>query len=165
MRPKGSAAELEVRRRIGGRLLQQGKGVREVARLVGAWPSSVSRWKQALEQGGLEALKAKPHQGRRPRLQPEQKQQLVQVLRAGPQAAGFATDLWTLARVAQLIERLFGVSYHPGYVWYLLRAMGWSCQKPERRARERDEATIGTWRQEEWPRIKKKPGARGKASF
>ncbi len=146
-------------------MLQQGKGVREVARLVGAWPSSVSRWKQALEQGGLEALKAKPHQGRRPRLQPEQKQQLVQVLRAGPQAAGFATDLWTLARVAQLIERLFGVSYHPGYVWYLLRAMGWSCQKPERRARERDEATIGTWRQEEWPRIKKKPGARGKASF
>lgn len=165
MRPKGSAAELEVRRRIGGRLLQKGKGVREVARLVEASPSSVSRWKQALEQGGLEALKAKPHPGRPARLQLGQKQQLVQVLRAGPQAAGFATDLWTLARVAQLIERLFGVSYHPGYVWYLLRKLGWSCQKPERRARERDEAAIGTWRQEEWPRIKKKPVARGKASF
>lgn len=165
MRPKGSAKELEVRRRIGGQLLQAGKGVREVARLVGASPSSVSRWKQALEEGGIEALRAKPHSGRRARLKPEQKQRLEQVLLAGPRAAGFVTDLWTLARVAQVIERLFGVSYHPGHVWYLLRDLGWSCQKPERRARERDEAAIAAWRKDDWPRIKKRPIASKRASF
>ena len=165
MRPKGSAKELEVRRRIGGKLLQEGKGVREVARLVEASPSSVSRWKQALETGGTEALRAKPHPGRRARLRPKQKIRLEQVLLAGSQAAGFATDLWTLERVAQVIERLFGVTYHPGHIWYILRDMGWSCQKPERRARERDEAAIKTWRKHDWPRIKKKPATGNGASF
>lgn len=157
MRPKGSAQELEVRRQIAGKLLREGKGVREVARLIGASPSSVSRWKQALEEGGTGALKARPHPGRRPRLSPEQKEQLAHVLREGPRAAGFSTDLWTLARVAKVIERRFGVSYHPGHVWYILRDMGWSCQKPERRARERDEDAIARWRRENWPGIKKSP--------
>ena len=99
MRPKGSAKELEIRRLLSARLLQQGTGVREVGRLVGAAPSSVSRWKQALDEGGLEALKGKPHPGRPARLGAEQKKQLAQILLKGPQAAGFATDLWTLARV------------------------------------------------------------------
>ena len=164
MRPKGSAKELEVRRQIGGRLLREGKGVREVARLVKASPSSVSRWKRALEEGGMEALKAKPRGGRQSRLTEEEKRVLEEVLLRGPCSSGFATDLWTLARVAQVIERLFGVKYHPGYVWYLLRDMGWSCQKPERRARERDEEAIERWRKEEWPRIKKKPTSEGGAS-
>ena len=146
MRPKGSAKELEIRRLLSAKLLQEGKGVREVGRLVGAASSSVSRWKQALDEGGLEALKAKPHPGRPARLSTEQKKQLVQVLLKGTQAAGFATDLWTLARVAKVIEREFGVGYHRGHVWYILRDMGWSCQKPERRARERDEAAIEQWR-------------------
>jgi transposase len=156
MRPKGSAKELEVRRRIASKLLQEGKGVREVARLVGASPSSVFRWKQTLEQGGMEALKARPHPGRPPRLTLQQKQVLGDILLKGPQAAGFSTDLWTLARVAQVITRSFGVKYHPGHVWYILRELGWSPQKPEQRARERDEESIQRWREEDWPRIKKR---------
>lgn len=155
MRPKGSAKELETRRLLAGRLLQEGKGVREVGRLVGAAPSSVSRWKQELDEGGLEALKAKLHPGRPARLSTEQKKQLEQVLLRGAPAAGFATDLWTLARVAQVIEREFRVRYHPGHVWYILRDIGWSCQKPERRARERDEEAIEQWRTEDWPEAQK----------
>jgi len=164
MRPKGSAKELEVRRLIAGRMLQQGKGVREVAGLVGAAPSSVSRWKAALEEGGLEALAAKPHPGRPARMTPEQKETLEAILLQGPRAAGFATDLWTLPRVAQVIEANIGVSYHPGHVWYILRDMGWSRQRPERRARERDEEAIERWREEEWERIKKKPATEAGAS-
>jgi transposase len=156
MRPKGSAKELETRRLLAGKLLQEGKGVREVGRLVGAAPSSVSRWKQELDEGGLEGLKAKPHPGRPARVSTEQKKQLEQVLLKGSLAAGFATDLWTLARVAKVIEREFGVRYHPGHVWYILRDMGWSCQKPERRARERNEAAIEQWRTEDWPEAKKR---------
>lgn len=155
---------MEVRRRIAGRLLQEGKGVREVARLVGASPSSVGRWKQALEEGGEEALRAKPHPGRQPRLTLEQKEELGEILLQGPQAAGFGTDLWTLSRVAQVIEAQFGVRYHPGHVWYLLRGMGWSSQKPERRGRERNEAVIQQWRAEEWLRVKKRPATKGGAS-
>lgn len=164
MRPKGSAKELETRRLLAAKLLQEGKDVRKVGRLVGAAPSSVSRWKQELDEGGLEALKAKPHPGRPARVSTEQKKQLEQVLLKGPLAAGFATDLWTLARVARVIEREFGVRYHPGHVWYILRDMGWSCQKPERRARERDEAAIEQWRTEDWPEVKKRRATKAGAS-
>ncbi|MGQ9492646.1 MAG: IS630 family transposase [Anaerolineae bacterium] len=157
MRAKGSAEALEMRRQIGGRLLQEGKGVREVSRLTGAAPSSVCRWKQALEQGGLEALRAKPHPGRTPKLTAEQKKELEGILLQGAEAAGFATDLWTLERVAQVIAREFGVKYHPGHVWYILRGMGWSVQKPEWRARERDEEAVATWRKEGWGKVKKVP--------
>jgi transposase len=149
---------------MGGGLLLEGKGVREVSRLTGASVSSVSRWKEELERGGLEALKAKPHPGRPPRLTAQQKQALDGILVQGAGAAGFRTDLWTLARVTEVIEREFGVRYHPGHVWYILRDMGWTCQKPERRARERDEEAIAQWRKEEWSRVKKKPATMAGAS-
>ena len=157
MRPKGSAEALEVRRRIAAKLLEEGKGIREVARLVGASPSAVHGWKHAMAEGGQEALKAKPHPGRTAKLSAEQKEELEQLLLDGPLAAGFPTDLWTLGRVAEVIESRFGVKYHPGHVWKILRGMGWSSQKPERRARERDEEAIARWREEDWPRIEKKP--------
>jgi transposase len=165
MRPKGSAEALEVRRRIAAKLLQKGKGIREVACLVEASPSAVHGWKQLLDEGGLDALKAKPHPGRPGQLTAEQKTELEQKLRDGPLVAGFSTDLWTLERVAQVIERCFGVQYHPGHVWKILREIGWSTQKPERRARERDEEAIERWRGEDWPRLKKKPGEKDGVSF
>ena len=99
MRPKGSAKELEARRRLAAKLLQAGKGVREVGRLVGAAPSSVSRWKQELDEGGPEALKAKPHPGRPARLSAEQKKQLEQTLLKGPLTVGFATDLFKVLQL------------------------------------------------------------------
>jgi len=164
MRPKGTAKELEMRRKIAARMLSQGKSVQEVAEAVGVTPTSVYRWKKALEEGGPAALTAKPHPGRRPRLLPEQKKELEAILLQGARAAGFPTDLWTLPRVAQIIEAHFGVKYHPGHVWYILRDMGWSAQKPERRARERDEEAIQRWRSERWPEIKKRPVKMGGAS-
>lgn len=138
-------------------MLLEGKGIREVARLVGAAPSAVLGWKRRLDEGGMEALQAKPHPGRPARLTAEQRQELESVLLKGAVAAGFSTDLWTLPRVAQVIERGFGVKYNPGHVWRVLRLMGWSCQKPERRARERNEELIATWRKDRWVEVKKSP--------
>lgn len=158
MRPKGTAAELEVRRRLAGQLLRQGKGVREVARLVQVTPSAVSHWKRALDQQGMEALKSKAHPGRAPRLSDAQKRKLLEVLARGAIKSGYTTNLWSCSRVAAVIERRFGVKYHPSHVWKLLRRLGWSAQKPELRARERNEAAIRDWRDHDWPRIKK--GAR-----
>jgi transposase len=84
-----------------------------------------------------------------------QHKELVGILLAGPQAAGFRNDLWTCPRVAQVIERRFGVRYHPAHVWKLLGKLGWSCQQPEQRAREQNERAIRRWRNRDWRRIKK----------
>lgn len=155
MRPHGTPAQLERRRRHAIQLLQAGKTLSAVARALSASVSSVFRWWHAYRQKGLQELRAKPTPGRPPRLSQRQKQQLVKRLLQGPLAAGYPTDLWTLQRVADLVERRFGVAYHPCHVWKLLTSLGWSCQKPERRARERDEAAIERWKRSRWPRIKK----------
>jgi transposase len=160
MRPHGSPVELEARRRRAVALLDQGLGVREVARRIGCSPTSVSRWHAEVETGGLDALRPKPPPGRPRRLTARQRQRLLTLLLKGATAHGFSTDLWTLPRVAAVIARTFGVRYHPAHVWKILRGEGWSCQKPERRARERDEAAIQRWRQDRWPHIKKRPPRR-----
>jgi transposase len=155
MRPKGSAAELEARRRLAGRLLLEGRKIGEVAQIVAASESSVRRWHRAVKKGGLEALEAKPHPGRRPRLNAKQKRRLVKILLAGPRKAGYRTDLWTCPRVAEVIAKTFRVKYHPAHVWKILRSLGLTSQQPEQRARERDEAAIRRWRKRDWPRIKR----------
>jgi transposase len=162
MRPKGSAAEMEKRRRQAVSLLEQGMRPATVAQAVGTSRASVTRWRQAYEAGGQEAMQAKPHPGGTSRLTARQRRQLVGMLLEGPRRHGYATELWTLARVAQVIAVNFGVAYHPSAVWHILRAMDWSCQKPERRARERDEGAITRWRRNDWPRIKKRPKDRPK---
>jgi transposase len=149
--------ELEVRRRTGIALLAKGLGVREVARLVGTSPGSVTRWRQTYERAGKEGLKAKRHPGAKPRLSVQDRQRLAAMLLEGAQAHGYSTDLRTLKRVAQVIEKHFGLHYHHCYVWEILRRMKWSPQKPRRLARERDEARIERWRKVDWPRVKKSP--------
>lgn len=158
MRIKGTPAELEARRRLAAELLGQGKGVNEVARAVGASSSSVSRWKTALRKRGPDGLKAKPHPGRKPGLSKADKRRLVSRLKKGALAAGYPNDLWTCRRVADLIGKTFNVWYDPDHVWKILHALGWSSQKPEHRARERDETAIARWRKRAWPRIKKTRG-------
>jgi transposase len=156
MRTKGTAAELEVRRRIAARLFTEDFTLADVARCVGASVSSVGRWKRAWKQGGAAALAAKPRPVPRCRLSDEQKSQLVAILLRGPLAAGYVTDLWTCARVAQVIHQQFGVTYHADHVGRLLHGLGFTPQKPQRKARERDEQAIERWRRVEWPRIKKR---------
>ena len=156
MRPKGSAVELEARRRQAVALLQDGKSNTEVARLVGADLSSVKRWKRAVAAGGLTVLAAKPNRGRSPKLSPAQRQELAAIVRAGPLASGFRTDLWTCRRVAEVIRQRFGVVYHPDHVGRVLHALGFTQQKPQRRASERDEPAIERWRKRAWPRLKKR---------
>jgi transposase len=159
MRPHGSPADLEARRRRAVALLDKGLGVREVARQIGCSPMSVSRWQAEVRARGPDALRPKPAPGRPPRITVRQRAKLLTLLLKGATAHGFSTDLWTLPRVAEVIARTFGVRYHPAHVWKILRGEGWSCQKPERRARERDEAAIQRWRTDRWPHIKKRsPG-------
>ena len=142
MRKQGSAAELETRRRLAGQLLLEGRKIGEVMEIVEASESSVKRWKRALKEGGMEALKAKPHPGPKPRLNAAQKRKLLKLLVAGPRKAGYHNELWTCSRVAAVIAKKFQVSYHPCHVWKILRNLGWTSQKPEQQARESDDDAI-----------------------
>jgi len=155
MRPKGSAEELFRRRLRAMKLLDQGLSMVEVARRVDAHLRTVRRWRRAGEAGGEEALRPRPVPGAPPKLTPEQRDELVETLLAGAQAAGFDSDLWTGRRIADLIRRRFGVTYHERYVLRLLRALGFTPQRPERVARERDPEQKARWLHWQWPAIKK----------
>jgi transposase len=157
MRPAGTTEQLEQRRRRAIALLKQGRAVRETARLIGASPSTVSDWRTAYNQCGEHFFEAHSPPGRRSSLSDKQKRRLEKLLLKGARRNGYATELWTLRRVVEVIERHFGILYELSSVWHILRAMGWSCQKPERRARERDEKAVAIWRKGDWRRIKKSP--------
>jgi len=160
MRPIGSAAELEARRRRGIELLKQGYSVTHVANILGCGHSAVSKWRKAYEKGGDQAVRAVPHPGRKRKLSDDELKRLVEYLKAGPKAAGYETDLWTCRRVAKLILDKFGVEYRHCHVWKILTDyLGWTAQKPEVVARERDERAIQEWKTRDWPRIKKSAAA------
>jgi transposase len=157
MRPPGSAAELEARRRRAAEHFQERKPLREIASLFGVSLTSVKRWKRTWKAEGVEGLAAKPHPGPDPKLSETQRQTLTDILLNGPVAAGYRTDLWTCARVSKVVRRQFGVSYHPAHMGRVLHDLGFSPQKPRRVAREQDPEAVEQWRREDWPRVKKKP--------
>lgn len=158
--PKGVKRDfdaLEKRRLEAVRLLKQGLNQSEVGRRLKVSHQTVSRWQKLSAAGGSAALRKIGRAGRKPELTAEQIVRLGELLKQGPERLGYRTPLWTTARVADLIRREFQVSYHPGHVWKVLRRMKWSCQRPEGRARERNERAIAEWKQRRWPAIKKKP--------
>jgi len=155
VRPSGSPIRLEARRLVAARLLRQGRSLTAIAGMLGCHPSAVMRWRDALQAFGEAGLKAKPAPGRPPKLRRRQWDRLVRVLLKGAMARGYRTELWTTQRIADVIEEEFGVSYHRDHVGRLMHRLGWSPQKPDRRALERNEENIERWKREEWPRIKK----------
>lgn len=159
MRLRGSADLLEDRRRRALALLDEGLSLNEVGRQIRCSASSVKRWRDARRKGGQKALKVRVSPGRPRRLSRVQARQLVSLLLKGPLAAGYSNQLWTTARVAEVIAKKFGVGYHRDHVGRLLHSLGWSHQKPQRKAIERNKAEIRRFIQEDWPRVKKRHAA------
>jgi transposase len=157
MRLKGSADWLEQRRRRGLKLLKEGLSLNEVGRRMGCAPSSVMRWRDAYEREGKEGLKVRFSPGRPPKLTDSQRRRLVKILLKGAIANGYRTELWTTQRIAEVIKKRFGIRYHRDHVGRLMHSLGWSHQKPQRRAVERDEKRIESWKRKDWPRLKKTP--------
>lgn len=155
---------LERRRFQALKLLKQGYNQSEVGRRVKVCSQTVSRWARTVAAEGETALKAVGRAGRKPLLDEKQREQLVARLREGPEKLGYQTPLWTCHRVGHLIEEEFGVSYHAGHVWKLLRELNWSPQRPVGRALERDQEAIDHWKRKSWPAIKKKPKKKGARS-
>jgi len=155
MRPNGSPRDLEARRLRGIRLWREGRTLTEVARILGCYPSAVMRWRDASERKGDEGLRARPAPGRPPKLNSRQRRRLIRVLIAGALSRGYTTDVWTTQRIVDVIEEEFGVHYHRDHIGRLMHTLNWSWQTPDRRALERREDRIESWKEEEWPRIKK----------
>jgi transposase len=151
----------EWRRLRAAELQEEGWTGQEIAIALGVSAGAVSQWLKRLREGGREALRDKLPSGPPPRLTPAQRTQLPELLAYGAEAYGFLGDVWTTKRIAAVIEREYGVRYHPDHVGRLLRAAGWSVQKPVTRANQRDEAAITAWCADQWPRVKKKGGRRG----
>jgi transposase len=152
MRSKGTSEQLASRRLQGLKFLRAGKSTSETAAQLGVTMRTVRRWRQ---EDQSPAPKTKRSQGRPCRLTVQQMRQLEQDLKLGAYAYGYAEDYWTLDRIAQLIWQRFGVRYHPSAVWHILRRLGWSCQRPQRRPFGRDDRAVAHWRRYIWPQIKK----------
>jgi transposase len=161
MRPKGSPEELEHRRQLAVQRYIEGYSADEIAEFLGVSTRAVWRWLASFRGQGPQGLTARPVPGRPRKLSTTQEKIVLRWLSDNPMDHGFATELWTAKRLAQLIEEGFGVGFHPHSLSRWLRGHGLTPQKPERVPRERDPAAIAEWLKSQWPRIKKRRGDRG----
>src|ERR687891_2534982 len=148
----------EGRRLRAWELFQEGWHQQRIAEALGVSKGAVSQWLSRAKADGPQALHHRKPPGRRSKLTPQQRLQLLELLAQGPPAFGFRGDVWTQPRVAQIIRRHFAVQYHPSQVGRILKQYNWSRQKPLKRASQRDEAAIRRWQEERWPALKKRPG-------
>lgn len=147
---------MERRRHLAVAMVRGGKRQADVARHFCVSRASVCRWVKAHDRHGAAGLKRRKHPGREPKLRTRQRKALLRVLREGASEWGFKAEFWSCRRIAWVIARRFGVEYHPAHVSRLMRSLGWSYQKPAKRARERKERRIRRWRRNEFERLKKK---------
>lgn len=164
MRDKRPPAELEHRRLLAVQRVLEGYSTAEVAEFLEIDPRSVRRWVAAYRQGGEPQLLRRFSPGRPAKLSLLQEKIIRRWLADSPTEHGFDTELWTAPRLARLIEEEFGVRLNSRYLSAWLRDRGYSPQKPQRVPRERDPKAIAAWLESDWPRIKKRPGGRGRRS-
>jgi len=154
---KKGLSEATKKRVKAGRLLIAGKGCAEVALTVGVARQTVYTWKRLLDAGGIDALRGVPERGRPAQLDEHQLASVRSAVLQSPTEHGFATELWTLKRVGVVVERMHGVRFSQTQVWRILGSLGFSPQKPEKRAIERNEDAVRAWKRRTWPSLKKKP--------
>jgi transposase len=161
MRTKGSAEELERRRRLATDRLLDGYTQQQVADFLDVHVRTIRKWWHQYQKLGPDGLNAKPHPGRPRKLRRAQEAQVLRWLRKSPKSFGFATELWTAPRVTQVIQRKFGIDFHPRYLNQWLAERKITPQKPQRKARERNDEAIERWKEHDWPRIQNGRAASG----
>ena len=168
MAPQGTIAPAdyrEFRRLRAWQLKQQGWKHSAIAAALGVTEGAVSQWLKRARTGGAEALRWRKATGPKPRLSAEQRMQIPELLDGGAEAYGFEGNFWTTKRITAVVQQAFGVRYHRGHISKLVRALGLSLQKPQRRATQRDEEAIARWHTERWPAIQKRQRSSSGPSF
>jgi len=158
--PSPRTKELERRRLKAAAYFEQGRTQVWISRHFSVSRPAAWAWYWAWKDGGTDGLRSKGRSGAPPKLTKKQLEKVEAALLKGPKAQGYSTELWTLERIARLIKKTTRVAYHPGHVWRLLHDLGWSSQKPETRARERNEKKIRQWMRKDFPRIQKRGSGR-----
>jgi len=146
----------EERRKRAWALYQAGWMQKDIAEALGVTKGAVSQWIKRAQEGGEAGLRERPRSGAPARLSQADRQKLPELLERGAESFGFRGDLWTCSRVGKVIQREFGVKYHPAHVSRILKDLNWTPQKPIRRAKQRQEADIQHWKEERWPGLKKR---------
>lgn len=149
------------RRKRAWSLHQAGWAQKDIAEALGVTKGAVSQWIKRGQEGGEAALQDLPKAGAPRRLSTADRQKLPDLLGRGAESFGFRGEVWTCGRVGKVIEGMFGVKYHPAHVSRILKELGWTPQKPLRRAKQRQEAEIQHWQEERWPELKKRPKPKG----
>jgi transposase len=137
-------------------LRRRGWYQRDIAEAFDVSEEAVSRWLTRARDSGPEALRARSAPGPPPRLTSHQRRSIPELLWHGPEAYGFRGQVWTCARIAEVIEEEFGVRYHKDHVSRLLKDLRWTPQQPIKRAIQRDEEAIRRWREEVWPELRRR---------
>src|SRR3954453_13985455 len=164
MKPSGPASELEARRRLAVARVNEGWKQKDVAAFLGVSTRAVGKWVAAYRAAGDDGLDAKPRTGPRPKLTGRQERSVLSWLAKSPRAFGYRTELWTTRRLAEVIEKRYAVRFNSNYLAEWLTRRGHTPQKPVRKAVQRDSPAIARWVEEDWPRIKKRPGRSGRTS-
>lgn len=155
-RQKRKRKALEQRRLKAANLFKKGKAPSEIARIFGVSAEAARQWKVMWQEKGVQGLKSKGKPGPKPRLTETDRDKVEQALLRGPKTFGYATNIWTLKRIAKVIRKVVGIKHGQTQVWRILCAMNWTCQKPKKRVKERNEAVILAWKRNSWPAIKKR---------
>jgi putative transposase len=146
----------ERRRLEAAKLFKKGILQADIARRLKVTPAAVSQWHKTWQKGGAKNLRSLGHPGRKPKLTDAKLAAIRKTLLRGPRRAGYATDIWTLKRIKAVIRKKTRISYGITHIWRILTIqLRWSAQKPETRARERDEEKIRHWKHWVWPQIKR----------
>jgi len=165
VRPRRDFEALTQRRLRAGKMFDDGSPQADVVRELGVSRETASQWQATWREHGIDGLRGAQRAGRLPKLSDGQLAKVERALAQGPTRNGFATELWTLARVATVIEKVTGVSYSTTQTWSILRTrLGWSRQRPARKALEADQDAIVAWARDRWPVVKKTPDGDGRGS-
>lgn len=127
---------------------------RRIAEQLGVSGPTVHGWKVAWKEKGVKGLYA-GHYGRVSRLSREDERMLRCNILKGASEYGFSGGFWTLKRLTIGVKRWSGITYEDRSIWHVLHRLGFLCQKPIKRARERDDKAIRTWMTKTWPEVKK----------
>ena len=138
-----------------GKMFKRGIIQAEVARRCKVTPAAVNYWSKAWKKRGKEGLKSKGHPGFESKLTEEKRRLFKRAVLKGPLFYGFPTNLWTLSRLAFLMKKTTGVKFGHNHTWEIVRSLGFTCQKPRVKARERDEKAIREWKEKRLPGLKK----------
>jgi putative transposase len=150
-----SREQREQRRLLAAKLFKKNIPQAEIARKLRVTPAAVNYWHIAWEKNGIKGLKSKGPTGFPSKLTPQKRVSFKEAVLKGPKAYGYETNLWTLERLSAVMKKSVGIKFGHNHTWEIVRELGFTPQKPQLKAKERNEQAITEWKKKRLPGLKK----------